>query len=361
MNNLNWWEPRLYKKDLKLLNEVISKNFVNEGDFNSLFENKISKILKTKYVCTTTSGTSALFLALKAINIKHNDEVLIPNCTFIATANAVRLAGAKCVFIDIDPKSLNLNPELIEQKITKKTKAIIPVHISGRACDLVAIKKIANKFKLKIIEDAAEAFNSNFNDKKLGTIGDIGCFSLSPNKIITTGQGGFLTTNSLKLYTKIKQLKDQGRFKRGSGGKDLHKFEGFNFKFNDIQASIGLGQLNYINSRTDHQKRMYNIYYDKLSKLNFISFYKFNTDMGELPLWIDVKLENINKFIKYLEIFKIPYRKFWLPITTQKEYFEKEMYPNAFDTSKNSLWLPSSFNLTFKQINYICKIIQKFK
>lgn len=360
MNNLNWWEPKLFKKDLKLLNDVISKNFVNEGSINSLFENKISKILKTKYVCTTTSGTTALFLALKAINIKNDDEVIIPNCTFIATANAVRLAGAKCVFVDIDPKNLNINPALIEQKITKKTKAIIPVHISGRACDLIAIKKIATKYKLKIIEDAAEAFNSNFNDKKLGTIGDIGCFSLSPNKIITTGQGGFLTTNSFKLFTKIKQLKDHGRFKRGSGGKDFHKFEGFNFKFNDIQASIGLGQLNYINTRTEHQKKLYNIYFDKLSKLNFISLYKFDTKRGELPLWIDVKLENINKFIKHLDSYRIPYRKFWLPITTQNEYFEKKKYPNTFSASKNSLWLPSSLNLNIKQINYICKIIKIF-
>ena len=169
------------------------------------------------------------------------DEVIVPDVTFIATANAVTLTGASPVLVDIDPRTLTLDPQRTERAITTRTKAIVPVHVSGRAADLGAIMDIAQRHGLLVVEDAAEAFLSKHDGKCLGTFGIAGCFSLSPNKTVTTGQGGLVVTDDDRLHVRLRELKDQGRPVRGTGGDDAHDSVGFNFKFTNLQAAIGLG------------------------------------------------------------------------------------------------------------------------
>ena len=256
MKKINWWSPDFSKNKSSLLKKVLSSNFVNEGKYSQKFENEISKLLNVRFCSLTTSGTIAIFFALRSLGIGREDEVLVPNFTFIATANAVRLCGAKPVFVDIDKTNLGIDPKKIKIKISKKTKAIVVVHVSGRSANINKIIDISKKYNLKIVEDAAEALYSRHDKKKfLGTLGDVGCFSLSPNKIITTGQGGIIVTNKKNIYENIKRLKDQGRLVRGSGGDDTHNFEGYNFKFNDISAVIGLEQLKLIKKRKLKQGR----------------------------------------------------------------------------------------------------------
>lgn len=364
MKKINWWSPDFSKNKSSLLKKVLSSNFVNEGKYSQKFENEISKLLNVRFCSLTTSGTIAIFLALRSLGIGKEDEVLVPNFTFIATANAVRLCGAKPVFVDIDETNLGIDPKKIKIKLSKKTKAIVVVHVSGRSANINKIIDISKKYNLKIVEDAAEALYSKHDKKKfLGTLGDVGCFSLSPNKIITTGQGGIIVTNKKKIYENIKRLKDQGRLFRGSGGDDFHNFEGYNFKFNDISAVIGLEQLKLIKKRKLKQIETYN-FYKKNINCKALKLYNFNTNNNfELPLWIDATYtsKNIKFFFGYLQKKNIPIRRFWLPINKQKVYFTTEIFSNTNKISKNSFWLPSSFDLNKNQLHYICKSINDFK
>ena len=192
------------KETKKILNNVLNSKFVNEGRQTKQFENKICKFLKVNYAVSTTSGTTALFLALKAAGIKQNDDVLVPNITFPATANAIKMAGGNPILVDIDPKNILINEKSLKKKINKKTKFFIPVHISGRGSNIKKIIKICKEKSIKVIEDAAEAFGSKISNKNLGTFGIAGCFSFAPNKIITTGQGGVVVTNNKNIYKKLK-------------------------------------------------------------------------------------------------------------------------------------------------------------
>ena len=181
-SKISWWEPEVGKKEIEYLKKVIKINYTNEGYFVRKLENDIKKKFGSKFAVATTSGTSALFLALKAFGVQKGDEVIVPNITFVATANAVKLTGAKVVLVDVDKNNLSIDITSLKKSITKKTKAIIPVHISGRSGNLLNVLKFAKKKKIKIIEDAAEAMFSKYKKKYLGTYGDIGGFSFYGNK-----------------------------------------------------------------------------------------------------------------------------------------------------------------------------------
>ena len=246
-----WWEPQIGSEEYKIIKQVLDNNFPNEGEMTSLFEHKICKLLGCKNAVAVTSGTVAMFLSMKALGIGHGDEVIVPDMTFIATANAVDLCGAKPVLVDVDPNTLNIDSSAFGNAITKETKAVIPVHVSGRASDMESIMKIADENSIHVVEDAAEAFMSRHKGKYLGTYGKTGCFSFSPNKTITTGQGGVIVTEDDELKVRLRELKDQGRPVRGTGGDDIHNSIGYNLKFTDLQAAVGLGQLNYLETRME--------------------------------------------------------------------------------------------------------------
>jgi len=360
MNKIIWWEPQIGKKEYEYISLVFKNNFPNEGKLTKEFENKLSDLLKVKHVITVNNATSAMFLTLKALGIGNGDEVIVPNLTFIATANAVEMAGAKTVLVDVNSQDVTINVEKITKAITPKTKAIMPVHVSGRAADLNSIKKSIKGKNIFIIEDAAEAFMSKYKGKYLGTYGIAGCFSLSPAKTITTGQGGFIATNNTKLYKKIIELKDQGRPKRGTGGNDIHKSIGFNFKFTDLQAAVGLGQLTKLEDRMRHLQNLYNLYFKLLKDNKNITLYPFDIKSGEIPQWIDTKAKNRNKLLEFLSKNNIDFRKYWYPINSQKPYKRNGDYKNSFEISANSFWLPSAFKLKDSDIKYVCDIINKF-
>ena len=198
--------------------EVIDSGFLNDGEVTTQFESQMAELLACKHVVATTSGTAAIFLALAGLGVGAGDEVIVPDVTFIATANAVTLTGAKPVLVDIDPAKLTLDPECTERAITARTKAIVPVHVSGRAADMDAILDIAKRHGLLVVEDAAEALLSKHQGRCLGTFGIAGCFSLSPNKTVTTGQGGLVATDDDRLHVRLRELKDQGRPVRAPEG-----------------------------------------------------------------------------------------------------------------------------------------------
>jgi|TARA_B100001964_G_scaffold240488_2_gene310446 perosamine synthetase len=349
------------KETIALTKRVLDDNFPNEGKFTKLFENKLSKLLNVRYVVTSTSGTISIFLALKAVGIKEGDEVIVPNLTFPATANAVMLTGGKPILVDVNKKNLLIDEINLLKKITKKTKAIIPVHISGRGSNIKKILKIVKYKKIFVIEDAAEAFMSKIDGKYLGTFGDIGCFSFAPNKVITTGQGGLTVTNNKLIYKNLCELKDQGRIGPTTGGEDIYNSVGYNFKYTNLQAVLGLTQLKTLNRRIKILKDIYRFYEKRLTQTKKFKLIGFNLKKGELPLWTDVYSSKRNKLFEYLKKQKIICRYFWYPLNTCKPY-KKSFFglKNSKLLNRKLMWLPSSLNLKKKDLIKICYYINKF-
>ena len=358
---IRWWVPRIGTEEKKLISRVLDNHFPNEGEFTALFEKKIAALLGVKHAVAVTSGTAALFLALKALGIKPGDEVIVPDLTFIATANAVNLCGAKVVLVDVDPDTLNISPAAFEQAITKRTKAVIPVHVSGRAARMDDIIRIAEKRRIYIVEDAAEAFMSRYGGRYLGTIGKTGCFSFSPHKTITTGQGGVVVTDDSNLYLHLRELKDQGRPSRGTGGDDRHNSIGYNFKFTDLQAAVGLGQLGYLKPRLDRMRDIYQLYLKRLDGVKGISLLRFNIKKGEVPQWTDILADKRDALDKYLKLNGIDCRRYWFPVHTQAPYRSSDKnFPNSVRLSPKALWLPSAFTMSDKDVDIVCNCIRSF-
>src|SRR5437763_2983864 len=187
-------------REYELVKAVLDSNYLNEGDVTAEFERRLAGLLGVKHVVATTSGTAAIYLGLAGAGVGPGDEVIVPDVTFIATANAVAMAGAKPVLVDVNPKILNIDPEAAARAVTSRTRAIVPVHVSGRPAAMTDILDVAISYGLAVIEDAAEGFMSRLAGKCLGTFGNAGCFSFSPNKTITTGQGGAVVTDDDLLH-----------------------------------------------------------------------------------------------------------------------------------------------------------------
>ena len=361
MKKILWWEPLLDSSDSRAASKAIKMNYPNEGLFTKKLEKKLSHLLKVKHCICVTSGTMAIFLSLKSLNIKKGDEVIVPDITFAATANAVNLCGAKTVLADVYNDSLTIDVDSLEKKINSKTKAVIPVHVSGRGAEMNKILKVARKHKIHVVEDTAEAFMSKHKKKYLGTFGILGCFSFSANKIITSGQGGFIATNNSKINATIRKLKNQGIIGKSDGGNTIHHQYGYNFKYTNLQAAIVLNQLKSLNKRILRLKKHYKIYRDNLNNLEKVKVFKFNIMDGEFPLWTDIWCENRDKLHSYLIKRKIDCRKFWYPLHTQKPFkCSSRNFKNAIKLYKNLLWLPSSLKLSNVDILRVCKSVKNF-
>lgn len=356
-----WLLPQIGKKEQKFINEVLKSRYLNDGKYARIFEEKICKLIGCKYALVVSSGTAAIFLSLKALGVGQGDEVIVPDLTFIATANAADLCGAKPVLVDINPLDLTIDPAAFKNAITKRTKAVVPVHVSGRASNMEDILKIAKENNISVVEDAAEAFMSKYKNKFLGTFGQTGCFSWSAAKIITAGQGGAVVTNDKNLYLKLKILKDQGRVKQGTGGDDIHSGMGYNFKWTDLQAAVGLGQLSNIQERVNRKKRQYLLYKKSLQDLENLSIFNFDVEDGELPLWTDGIFKNSEDLNNFLKKKDIECRKFWFPLHTQRPYkLPDNSFPNSTKLSSELLWLPSGMDLKDNQAKIVCEQIKKF-
>lgn len=359
--NLQFWTPQFGAEEKALLAEVIDSGFLNDGPLTARFERQIADLLGCKHVVATTSGTAAIFLALAAVGVGPGDEVIVPDVTFVATANAVSLTGAKPVLADVDPRTLNLDPQAAERAISPRTKAIVPVHVTGRAAEMDALLGVARSRGLLVVEDAAEAFLSKYHGKYLGTFGIAGCFSLSPNKTITTGQGGFITTDDDALHIRLRELKDQGRPVRGTGGDDAHSSIGYNFKFTDLQAAVGLAQLRDVPRRMERMRIIYRGYREGLRDVEGIEVLPARIGEGELPQWTDVFANHRDELYDHLAARGMHGRRFWHPIHTQKPYAAPaDRFPNSTRQVPHAMWLPSAFTLTEEDVAAVCAEIKKF-
>jgi len=359
-------EPSLGIAEKNELCDVIDSGWFTEAKKTREFEQRFAKFTGSKYACVVTSGTAGLYLGLLAMNIKNNDDVIVPDLTFIASPNSIQAVGAKPILCDIEKKSLNIDTENLEKKITKKTKAIMIVNFNGRSTGMKQLHELAKKYNLKLIEDAAHSLGSYYGNKHQGTKSDIGVFSFSTPKIITTGQGGMIVTDSKTLYERCCELKDFGR-KIGAKKNMKRAFEhetiGYNFKFTEFQAAIGISQMKKLPKRIIKKKKMFKKYQDLLRDAKGISFVK--TDLNKITPWmIDIILDSKNKknkLIDYLEKNYVETRIFYPPIHRLKPYKDLDKnYRNSSDISDKGLWLPSSVTLENKEIDFICRKIKDF-
>jgi perosamine synthetase len=354
-----WWVPQVGDLEFDYLRQALESNYLNEGQLAEHFERRLAGLLGVKHAVAVTSGTAALFLALKCLGVGPGDEVLVPDVTFIATANAVTLAGARPVLVDVDPETLTIDAAAAAAAVTSHSRAVIPVHVSGRAADMQAVLDLANRHGLAVVEDAAEALLSYHRGRPLGTSGRLGCFSFSPNKTITTGQGGLIVTDDDRLAVRLRELKDQGRPVRGTGGDDIHASLGFNFKFTNLQAAVGLGQLQMLAGRLRRVRQIYEAYHEALAGVPGLRLPGFRE--GEVPQWTDAVAEHRDALVRHLTARKMHSRNFWHPLHTQAPYrLPDDGFPRSTALCRQAFWLPSSFTMTAAEQRAVCQAIKEF-
>lgn len=351
-----------YKAIFSKLEKVVKKGDYTLGNKVNEFENKISKLLNAKYVVALGSGTDALMLSLKALGVREGDEVITTPYTFYATIGAIVTAGAIPIFVDVTD-DYNINPNLIEKKITRKTKAILPVHWSGRICNMKQIIKIANKHSIPIVEDACHAITATQGNKFAGNFGTFGCFSLHPLKNLNVwGDGGFLLTNSKKYYEKILLLRNHGLISR-----NVNKIFGYNSRLDTVQAVVAIELLKKIKKITNCRISNSKYLDSKLKKLpNIITKNRAPENKEVFHLYEFRVLNNKlrNKIIKFLIKNKIDAKIHYpIPMHLQpasKIYgYKKGDFPVTEKLANTSISLPVHEFITKKELDLIIKIIKK--
>ncbi len=351
------WQPELGREEIDEVVAAIESTWITEAHRTRHLEELLAGLLNVEHVVLTNNGTVAIALALIALGIGHGDEVIIPDMTFVGTGNAVKLAGAKPVVVDVREQDVTLCPRAVERAITKRTKAIIPVHLNGRSAEMRTLKSISKQFMLPLVIDAAQALGSQRKGRMLGTEGVAGCFSLATTKIITTGQGGFIITEDAELKKRFVELKDQGRLHRSW---NHHPAPGFNFKFTDIQAAIGIAQFKKLPARLQRMKEIYARYRERLQHIPEVTFLDFDLDSGLSPWFVDIYLDQRDELVAFLDKMGIQTRPFYPPLHTQYDFHAADECPNSVRFSQTGLWLPSSVSLRDEQIDSVCEAIEVF-
>ena len=359
--------PHISKKDINFVNKTLIKGWISSNGPEVIkFEKNFSKYVDRKYSVAVSNGTAALEIAVKALGIKKNDEVLIPNFTIISNALAVLRQYAKPVLIDCNLDDWNIIISDIEKKITNKTKAIIVTHIYSFPNDMDKILKICKKKKIFIIEDAAEVLGLNYKNKRCGSFGDISTFSFYANKQVTTGEGGMISVNSLQLYKKCCSLRNLcfGRSNRFD-----HDDLGWNYRMTNIQAALGLSQLKNIKYIVNKKMNIGRCYFQKLKNNKNLQILPPSNLFAKNIYWvvgIVIKKKKIiaSKLTKKLAKYGIQTRPFFWPMHEQHIFkkmkiFKNKKFPNSSYLARYGLYLQSYYKLRIKDIDYISSAVNK--
>lgn len=355
------FEPWLDQEELSMLSQCIQDNWITGGKKVEEFENRVAKLCQVRRVVACNNGTIALYMALRTVGIGRGDEVIVPDFTFIASANAVILTGARPVFVDINKYTLNIDVKLIEQAITNRTRAIMPVHLYGQAADMDSIIDIAYKHELTIVEDAAQGIGVKWNDKPVGGLGQVGCLSFYADKTITTGEGGMVLTNSDDIADSCIRLSHQGNLSKGSY---IHETIGYNFRMTDLQAAVGLAQLQKLDTIINTKQHNDTLYRTYLAGMREVSFPIIDSRCENVPFRTIIQVPVPNKLLVNLEAKGIGSKRVFYPLHKQPCYKKLKLskldYPNTMQAYDTGLALPSSAKLRPEQVEYICSRIKEF-
>lgn len=357
------YSPSVTELEKKYVNDCLDSTWISsKGKYVDMFEQNFTKKIGSKYGTTVCNGTIALHLALLALGIGPDDEVIVPTFTYIASVNSIVYCGAKPVFVDSLEDTWQVDPEDIIKKITSKTKAIMVVHLYGQSCDMDKICKIAKENNLFLIEDCAEAFGTYYKGKHAGTFGDISTFSFFGNKTITSGEGGMVITNNETLHRRAVHLKGQGLAEHRQY---WHDVVGYNYRMTNIACAIGLAQL----ERSDElisKKRRISEYYQNAFKDTHIKTHNEQPNTIH-SYWmnsviLDCNQEQRDKFREYLTEKGIDTRPLFYPVHTMPMYSHRyQSHRVAEDISRRGFNIPSYPDLTDSQLKFICETILDYK
>ncbi|MCU4175077.1 DegT/DnrJ/EryC1/StrS family aminotransferase [Carboxylicivirga sp. N1Y90] len=353
--------PSITPLEHAFVNKAVTSGWVSSmGQYIDQFETEFATFCGVKHAISVSNGTVAIHLALAAMGIKEGDEVIIPDLTFIATASAVKLSGAKPVFVDIEDDTLGICPSAIRKAISPKTKAIMPVHLYGQPANMNAILDIAKEFNLKVIEDAAEAHGALIGEKKVGSIGHAGTFSFYGNKIITTGEGGMITTNDDELNERCRILRDHAMDKNK---RYWHNELGYNYRMTNMQAALGCAQMQRISELIAKRKQIFDWYNTQLVNIDNIKLNQSNN--WSTPVYWMICLEHKyfneesrQRFMDLLKANNIDSRPYFYPISDMPMFknIQTDVTHHIYSKGIN---LPTFHDITEEQVDYICKTIVK--
>ena len=358
----------VFKEVMQPLKDIIDSGRLTKGPKTEEFEKIARRYLKVRHAIAVSSGTAALHLAFLSLGIGPGDEVIVPDFTFPATANAVELCGAKAVLADIDPESLNIDPVSIVRNITHKTRAISPVHQFGNPADMGRILDIAKKYHLYVVEDAACALGAKYKNAMCGTMGDMGCFSFHPRKIISTGEGGLIVTNDSKLDARCRQLREHGILEKK--GKKVFEGLGLNYRISEISACLGIAGMNKIEKTIKNRIYMAERFRDILCRIRGISVLpkvieEGNRCVNQSFIVFVNKSINIFDLISFLNSKKIEAAIGSIALHTQpyyagKYHLKNKDFKNSLLAYKRSIALPFHHKITERDFIYIARALENY-
>jgi len=338
------------------LSDIFKSRFLsNNGQYLQILEQELKKLLDVKNNAIFCNGTTALMIALKSLDLKGS--VITSPFTFPATPNAIEWNNLTPIFCDVDYETMNILPKEAEKHINKDVSAILPVHVFGTPCDVYGFKDLSDSYNLKLVYDAAHAFNVKINGTGIGTFGDISMFSFHPTKLFHTGEGGMLTYNNKNLDIPIKQLRNFG-IKDDQAGSIM---PGINGKMNEIQAALGLCILNEIKNEIKKRKKIYNLYKKYLFEIKKIKLLNVEKNIQLSYQYFPIRTKKRNKIYNLLIKNNIYARKYFFPLCSDFKHFEniKSNVPNAKKISEEILCLPFYGNMESEDVERICEIIKK--
>jgi perosamine synthetase len=356
MNKIHWWYTEIGETEKNYILSAFDKKCFSMGKFTKRLEQRIAGALDVPYVVLTNSGTSSLIMALLCIGVNPDDEVIVPGLTWIATGQAAAVLGAKVIIADCLPDSPIIDPEEVKKKIHSRTKAVIAVHLNGRSCDLKALKEIASNYGVFLIEDTCKGMFSREGTRYLGTIGDIGCFSMGMISLISVGYGGFVVTRQKVLYDKLKIIRDHGVVREP----EEYRYLGINFKISDIGAAIGLGQYDRLEEKLEHVRRLHRMYTEGLSTLEHAKLLRIDVTSGKVPLYNEIQTGKRDELFEFLRKNNVETSKFHLPLHRAEYFDNKESFSNASILSRECLILPSGPSQSYSNIDQCIELIRKW-
>lgn len=352
-----YYESWIGEEELAQVTEVIRANWVSEGVKTREFEQRLAEIFGVKYSLAVSNCTAALIISLTAMGIGRGDEVIAPDFTFIASINAIRLAGATPGLVDINPQTFTIDPDAAEAAITPKTKAIMPVHLYGQAAEIDRICAIAEKHGLRVIEDTAQGLGVKFRDQPVGSFGDVSCLSFFADKSITIGEGGLVLTNSEDLFKELLMLKNDGRLERGIY---LHDRVGYNFRITDLQAAVGVAQLNKLDTIIHRKRGNEELYRQLLADVNGVELPYRDPRCFGVPHRVNILVDDPESLQRYLAQKGIGSRRFYYPVHRQPCYNISAHFPNTEHVYSRGLSLPSAPTLAESQIEFVSAKIKDY-
>lgn len=352
-------EPWIDGTEMEELSEVVASTFITENRKTEQFLQGVRRLTGSSYAIATSNGTLAIVAALLAAGIGPGDEVIVPDLTFIASSNAVRLTGATPVFCDVDLETGCLSVAAASAAITSRTKAVMPVHLYGQMVDMDALMQMAFAHSLMVIEDAAEAFGITYRGRHAGTFGHFGTFSFFANKIVTCGEGGVVLCATAEDYARLYRIKNHGRDRKGIF---IHESIGYNFCFTDLQAAIGVAQLRKFDRIMEGKRRVFQRYVSNLGNMDALTLVKPPSHVSSNYWFTNILVPDPDALGDYLTGHGIGSRRYFYPLHLQPCYSDlaAPSCPNSVSLYEHGLSLPSGPQLSDDEVDYVSDHVRSF-